>query len=230
MTPDKLYQLTCEMLHQYDGATGSNGADQVINHPDQFVRGIFPFYANAAEILIDCKTRLDKQTTPAAALSAIKRIFKSAMASGNQALHGIIQEDGYDCICDGHRIIRLSDRITSLPVLSEKVVPPHIGNLMAAALEQNQEEIPLPEFADLKAYVARCKAAAGNSHHYSFQLLPYHVYVNPAYLLDMIQALPGCKAYINSDVTKAGKSMIYFKAENGDGVLLPVNPNTAAVL
>lgn len=47
------------------------------------------------------------------------------------------------------------------------------------------------------------------------------IHVNPQYLIDMIQALPGCTAYKPQSQT----SPIYFEAPNGDdGILLPVRP------
>ena len=103
----------------------------------------------------------------------------------------------------------------------------NMANLMKQAIDSMNVKLDLPEEGEVKAYIARCKAAAGNKHTYSYQLAE-NVYVNPQYLLDMLQALPGCTCYTDAD--KVGKAMIYFVADNGDGVLLPVPPATAVTL
>ena len=48
------------------------------------------------------------------------------------------------------------------------------------------------------------------------------IWVSPQYLIDMIQALPGCTAI------RPARNIdpIYFGAETGEGLLLPVNPKS----
>ena len=45
-----------------------------------------------------------------------------------------------------------------------------------------------------------------------------NLWVNPQYLLNVMECLPDCKAYAANKI-----SPIYFKSENGDGVVMPVN-------
>ena len=45
-----------------------------------------------------------------------------------------------------------------------------------------------------------------------------NLWVNPQYLLNAMECLPDCKAYAANRI-----SPIYFKSENGDGVVMPVN-------
>lgn len=227
MTPEKTYQLVCEMLHSYDSATGNDAAEKVISDTSDFLRCFNPFYESAAALLLDAKTRMDKSSSSASVVSAAKRICKSAIENNRMRLGGLVFQDGYYCLCDGYRILRLTDDITSLPHLDNTPEQPKLGDLMSAAIQNQTLQIPLPSELDVKTYIARCKAAAGNKHTYSYQLAE-NVYVNPGYLLDMLQVLPGCTCYTDAD--KAGKAMLYFLADNGDGVLLPVHPATAKTI
>lgn len=227
MTPEKTYQLVCEMLHSYDTATGNTAAEKVISDTSDFLRCFNPFYESAAALLLDAKTRMDKSSSSASVVSAAKRVCKSAVENNRMHLGGLVFQDGYYCLCDGYRILRLKEDISSLPHLESTPDQPKLGDLMREAKSNQTMQIQLPTELEVKTYIARCKAAAGNKHTYSYQLAE-DVYVNPQYLLDMLQALPGCECWVDFD--RAGKVPIYFNAYNGDGILLPVHPGTARTL
>ena len=227
MTPEKTYQHVCEMLHSYDSATGNDAAAKVISDPSDFLRCFNPFYESAAALLLDARERMDKKASPASVVSAVKRMTKAAVAGRNRLLQGMVCQKGLYCVCDGYRILRLKEDVTSVPHIENTPDTPDLANLMKQAIDARYMKLDLPAESDLKAYIARCKAATGNKHTYSYQLAE-NVYVNPQYLLDMLQALPECACYTDAD--KVGKAVIYFVAENGDGVLLPVNPATAVTL
>lgn len=150
---------------------------------------------------------------------------KAAIAGRNKYLQGMVFQNDMYCVCDGYRILRLHEDVTSVPHIDNTTSTPDLADLMKSAYKNMTEQLVLPEESELKAYISRCKAVAGNKHTYSYQLAE-NVYVNPQYLLDMLQALPECECWINSD----SKGMIYFIAETGDGVLLPVHPATAVTL
>lgn len=227
MTPEKTYQHVCEMLHSYDSATGNDAASKVISDPSDFLRCFNPFYESAAALLLDARERMDKKTSPASVVSAVKRMVKSAVAGRNKYLQGMVCQKGLYCVCDSYRILRLKEDVTSVQHIENTPSTPDLANLMDQSIDNMNLKLDLPEESYVKAYIARCKAAAGNKHTYSYQLAE-NVYVNPQYLLGMLQALPECTCYTDAD--KAGKAMIYFVAENGDGVLLPVHPATAVTL
>lgn len=227
MSPEKTYQLVCEMLHSYDAVTGNTAAEKVISDTSDFLRCFNPFYESAAALLLDAKTRMDKSSSSASVVSAAKRICKSAVKNNRTLLGGLLFQDGYYCLCDGYRILRLKEDISSLPHLAPTPDQPKLGNLMKTGRDNQSMLIELPSELEVKTYIARCKAVAGNKHTYSYQL-PENVYVNPQYLLDMLQALPGCECWVDFD--RAGKVPIYFNADNGDGILLPVHPGTAVTL
>ena len=152
---------------------------------------------------------------------------KAAIARPHILLRGMVYQKGLYCVCDGYRILRLKEDVTSVPHIDNTPDTPDMANLMKPAIDNMCQKLDLPQELEVKAYIARCKVVAGNGHTYSYQLAE-NVYVNPQYLLDMLQALPGCTCYTDAD--KSGKAMIYFVADNGDGVLLPVNPTTAVTL
>lgn len=228
MTPEKTYQHVCEMLYSYDSATGNDAAAKLISDPSDFLSCFNPFYESAAALLLDARERMDKKASSASVVSAIKRMTKAAVARGNKYLQGMVYQNGMYCVfCDNCRIVRLKDDVACVPHIENTPFTPNLANYMKQAIEEKNQRLDLPQELEVKAYIARCKAVSDNGHTYSYQLAE-NVYVNPQYLLDMLQALPGCTCYTDAD--KAEKAMLYFVADNGDGVLLPVNPTTAVTL
>lgn len=224
MTPEKQYEFIVKMLSAFDTATDNTAAPAILKHPEEWTRCPLDFYAAAAELLIDTRAKLDRAAgTSSTRLSAVKRLVKSAMAATNPSLHGITEQDGYFCICDGYRLLRLASDISSLPHYEGPAAPSYKKLIP----EVNTHEIPLPALADLKEYIARCKAQGGKNHKISYEVAP-GLYVNPEYLFDMMQALPEAVALVDPD--RMGKSPIYFKSEDEDGLLLPVSPATAKTL
>lgn len=223
MTPEKIYENVCTMLREYDTATSNGAATEVIARPWEWEHStISPFYASAAKMLIDARAAMDKKTTPAAAVSAVKRMIKSAMASSNRALHGIFPDHGMFAVCDGYRFIRLHEDIESLPHLDTNKVKPLDLSKVTPDRSQFAAEIELPAAAELKAYIAKVKGIAGKEYYKYDWPIADGIYVNPQFLLDMVQIFPDAKAYITNP-----KGPIYFESEAGEGVLLPVNPATA---
>ena len=224
MIPEKMYEHLVAMIYEHD----PDLATHIVTHPFEYCDSSWPFYSAAANLLIDCRIRMDKAQSSATTVSAVKRICKEAMASVKPSLHGMFYQAGYYVICDGYRILRLKDELMCLPHLDPKATPPDCDKIIKAELPYATLELQLPDMADLKCYLARWRATLGKNNPIALALLPEELFVNPQYLLDMMQALPGARAYVNPD--RLGKGMIYFKADNGDGVLLPVNPNGARTL
>ena len=224
MSPEKLYELVVQMISIYD----PDIAGQVAAHPDQFLDCGLPYYSAASAILVDCQLRMDKSAASASVVAAAKRICKSALASSIPGLQGMFFQNGYYCLCDGYRILRLKSDVTALPRIRDGSTPPDVEKIMKPEIELASHELVLPDLADLKCYLARWKATCGKNEPVAYAILNAELFVNPQFLLDMMQALPYAKAYINPD--RIGRGMIYFKAANGDGVLLPVHPNAARTL
>ena len=153
------------------------------------------------------------QTPDRATVAAIKRIIRNA-SSGEYA--GLFWAGERWNVCDGFRLLRLRHDMPDLPHvendLNTTFLLRHVG--------PTDEELPLPSVADLKAFIAAEKAKHGRLAKTPY-LLGDFILVNPQYLLDVIQALPGCRAYKPATPL----SPIYFCTEDGDdGILMPIRP------
>ena len=228
MKHENRYQVICEMLQAYDNATGNRGADHVIKNPHEWLNCQWqPFYANAAALIIEAREAMNTKTTGAGYLAALKRIVKNVPDHMCNSMGGIFETiDAAGTtkytLCDGHRILRLDQDVTSLPhVEKEKAFSSDSINKMMndSKLNKTGEALNLPTVAEIKAFIAEQKAKHGSKNNIPICIDGY-IYVNPQYLLDFVQALPDCKAYKPEN----NRSPIYFAADNGDGILLPVNP------
>ena len=229
MRNENRYQVICEMLQAYDNATGNRGADHVIKNPHEWLNNHYqPFYANAAVLIIEAREAMDTKTGgDKTIIAALKRMIKNVPDHMIGSMGGIFETidaagSTKYTLCDGHRILRLDQDVTSLPhVEKEKAFSSDSINKMMDDSRMNKtgEALNLPTAAELKAFVAEQKAKHGSKNNIPYCIDGY-IYVNPQYLLDFVQALPDCKAYKPAN----NKSPIYFIADNGDGLLLPVNP------
>lgn len=156
--------------------------------------------------------------------AAAKRIIKNAKTRPLETLWGMFTNklsDGSEvyCVCDGFHAVRFKDRLP-LEEIEEKY--------RASEMDMNDiikpgdwyTEIELPNIVDVKI-ASKVRARPDDKKDKSIKPLRINkginLWVNPAYLLDMMECLPGCKAYAGNN-----KQIIYFKAENGDGCLCPV--------
>lgn len=135
---------------------------------------------------------------------------------------GAAMQHGRQCVCDGHRAIRFNTPLPLPPVASEADFI-NLDNVFSP--DRHTVPVELPSVSDLTATIKIAKAAwTGKKSEYS--PLPWSFgeglpAVNPEYLLDMLVALPDCKAFAVPG-RSAYKSPLYFIADNGDGLLLPV--------
>lgn len=156
------------------------------------------------------------KTTEKAMLSAANRIIKSAkrIQSYREFLHGVfVQPDQQGetryCICDGYRAVRFKDEWPLEMAPANNGEPISLNNVVHRL--DGDIEVAAPDAVDLKAYSKEHKGEA-------YRLDDnFGVWVNAAYLLDMLSCLPGAKIYVASKY-----SPVYFEADNGDGVLMPI--------
>lgn len=195
----------------------TRAADGVISSPEKWLDSThFPFYAAAAEMLLEVRSGMNKTVSKSSTLAAIRRIIKN---SSREDMSGIFQRGERFYVCDGYRLLRLNADIASLPHVETSY---DAEKIMHSSMK-SPYPLQLPSIADLKAWIASNRARFGKS--WDCRKTPYiltygsgeEVGVNAQYLIDMLQALPGCTAAV-----KTPSSPIYFSAENGDGVLLPV--------
>ena len=149
-------------------------------------------------------------------IRAAERIIKNA---SREAYEGAFTSGGKQCVCDGYRLVRFRDPLPLPEAAGGLDVEKSIG---PASLYETP--LDLPTVKDLRGLIriAKQNGTAGNVFRVSRKLCLYDFgpdlpTVNAQFLLDMLEALPGCTASFYKI-----HSPIYFTAENGDGILLPV--------
>lgn len=150
-------------------------------------------------------------------VTAANRILKNAESLKKPVLEGMFINQTRDgstlyCVCDGFVAIRFNEK-PLLPEIDEK----YHGQEMQ--LEQIVR--PMPDISELQVYIKTHKIKEKNNPKKVADYLlneELNLWVNPQYLLNAMECLPDCKAYAANRI-----SPIYFKAENGDGVVMPVN-------
>lgn len=103
----------------------------------------------------------------------------------------------------------------------EKCFVDDVVDMSRFSIKRNKP-IVLPDIDKLRAYIKIKKAEKSKCIIFSFG----HVVVNANFLLDMMEALPGAKAYSDEN----SKHSLYFESEEGVGLLLPVDVKAEATL
>ena len=158
-------------------------------------------------------------------VTAANRIIKNAELRKKPLLAGMFTNQTRDgstlyCVCDSFVAIRFNDK----PFLSEIDEKWHGQEMQLEQIVKpmdDSKEINLPDISELKVYIKTHKIKEKNNPKKVADYLldeKLNLWVNPQYLLNVMECLPDCKAYATNRI-----SPIYFKAENGDGVFMPVN-------
>lgn len=156
---------------------------------------------------------------------AANRIIKNAKLTGKDVLAGMFEnkdkcgETKY-CVCDGFVAIRFNEK-PLLPEIDEKYHGQEMALEHIVKPMDGSKEITLPDISELKVYIKTHKIKEKNNPKKVADYLldeELNLWVNPQYLLNAMECLPDCKAYATNRI-----SPIYFKAENGDGVVMSVN-------
>jgi len=160
-------------------------------------------------------------------LSAMKRIIKTAtQKASNTDLHGAwITPEGKQIVCSGYHVIVLND---PLPLTEAKGMEDFEQKVIGNLKYDCKIDLSLPSIADLKSIIADHKIKhkatpkkERTSPIYDFgENLPM---CNAEYLLDMMEALhePSARCQENFN------SIIYFKSEDGEGLLLSIRKITS---
>ena len=216
MTSEKRYEMVCRMLRAFDGASDLGAAEQVIANPHEWANtSLFPFYADAAQLLIDAMQEMDKKTTPAAQLAALNRVIKN-VPDYREGLKGLLPSGDRWAVCDGYRFIRVQNKPESIPEAKNPMELDLDKTVPQGAKDGG--EITLPSVAQIKASIANLRAKHGRDwQRHPMEAVPGW-WCNAQYLLDMVQALPGGVAY----QPKNEYTPMYYESAEGDAVLLPV--------
>ena len=159
-------------------------------------------------------------------VTAANRIIKNAESTGRDMLEGMFTNQTRDgstlyCVCDSYVAIRFNEK-PFLPEIDEKYHGQEMQLEQIVKPMDGSKEIALPDISELKVYIKTHKIKKTKTNQAGVE--PYlldeelNLWVNPQYLLNAMECLPDCKAYAANRI-----SPIYFKAENGDGVVMPVN-------
>ena len=158
-------------------------------------------------------------------VTAANRIIKNAESTGKDMLVGMFENnDKYGetkyCVCDGYVAIRFNEK-PFLPEIDSKYHGQEVQLEQIVKPMDGSKEIELPDISELKVYIKTHKIKEKNNPKTVADYLlneELNLWVNPQYLLNAMECLPDCKAYAANRI-----SPIYVKAENGDGVVMPVN-------
>ena len=158
-------------------------------------------------------------------VTAANRIIKNAESRNKPMLEGMFTNQTRDgstlyCVCDSYVAIRFNEK-PFLPEIDEKYHGQEMQLEQIVKPMDGSKEIALPDISELKVYIKTHKIKEKNNDKKVEDYLlneELNLWVNPQYLLNAMECLPDCKAYAANRI-----SPIYFKAENGDGVVMPVN-------
>ena len=159
-------------------------------------------------------------------VTAANRIITNAESRNKPMLEGMFTNQTRDgstlyCVCDSYVAIRFNEK-PLLPEIDEKWHGQEMNLEYVVNPMDGSKEITLPDISELKVYIKTHKIKKTKTNQAGVE--PYlldeelNLWVNPQYLLNAMECLPDCKAYAEDRI-----SPIYFKAENGDGVVMPVN-------
>ena len=211
MTTEKLYDIikTWRDSVTAEGmiATGAE-MNNVLNHLE-------------ADMLIE----QSKKSGTKSIVTAANRIIKNAESLKKPLLAGMFTNQTIDgstlyCVCDNYVAIRFNEK-PLLPEIDEKWHGQEMQLEQIVRPIYDSEEIELPNIGELKVYIKTHKIKEKNNPKKVADYLldeELNLWVNPQYLLNAMECLPDCKAYAANRI-----GPIYFKAENGDGVVIPVN-------
>ena len=174
----------------------------------------------------DMRIEQSKKSGAKSIVTAANRIIKNAESlKRSSVLEGMFTNQTRDgstlyCVCDGFVAIRFNEK-PFLPEIDEKYHGQEIQLEQIVKPINNSKEIDLPDISELKVFIKTHKIKEKNNPKKVADYLldeELNLWANPQYLLNAMECLPDCKAYAANRI-----SPIYFKAENGDGVVMPVN-------
>lgn len=175
----------------------------------------------ADQLRDDIRTKEAKKNGKTNALSAAKRILKTAQKAPRPALHKAFYNNGLQCVCDGFRGAQLKNALPldELPADMETI---NFVRFLDDAKQNNNIILELPELSTLKTYIKLEKfknkiAKTKDIIYYDFG--PKLPFVNAEFLADQLEILPDCKAY-----AKNNGFNIYFESDDGRGILCNARP------
>lgn len=151
-------------------------------------------------------------------VAAAKRIIKSAMRPELKCVFMNYLPDGEFrwCVCSGYVGVRFKEELPLEPFVGLSVP----FNMNSICVKTNgAKELVLPSVADVKQHIKINRVQDGKKTVPSDFLLDAELglWVNPKFLVDIMECLPGCRAWAVSAI-----GVIYLESDVGEGVLMPV--------
>lgn len=153
-------------------------------------------------------------------VKAAKNIVKNVHEYKRDVLGGTFKMGEKWTVCDGYRVVRFNEK---LPI--EEVS--YSGDLYGVFDKDFTHEIQVPKVSAVNTFVLNAKATLPKgvkknsvpplTFAYKVSDSP-RVFVDARLLIDVLECLPNCKAYVTDNFAYG----VYFVADNGDGVLMPV--------
>ena len=211
MTTEKLYDI----IKAWRGSCDTAGLYLVVKDIDTTLK----------QLETDMLIEQSKKSGTKSIVTAANRIIKNAESLKKPMPEGMFTNQTRDgstlyCVCDGLVAIRFNEK-PLLPEIDEKWHGQEMQLEKIVKPMDGSKEIALPDISELNVYIKTHKIKEKNNPKKVDDYLlneELNLWVNPQYLLNAMECLPDCKAYAANRI-----SPIYFKAENGDGVVIPVN-------
>lgn len=212
MTANETVKNLSIILRELDVETRQTLADQIIREPWNWTKSNSVAYAAGAKMLADAYNRMDTRATSKNRLAAIKRIYRRCPSS-RPSMQGIFTYENWYVLCDGYRLIRLQEDLVSIPHVTGGALD--VKKVMEDPIKlEGGKTLSVPNLTELKIL-----KASSDQTTVTRALINDFVCVNLQYLIDMMEALPGCIMYQPDTPINP----IYMKASNGDdGILLPL--------
>ena len=154
---------------------------------------------------------------------AMVRVIKSATRDKNHpCLWGSWRDHGRQYVCDGFRLVMLFTP-ADLPAIPDDIGTIDAERILEPARMNNGAILNLPDAATVRAYIKTEREKHRGERPAYKPLWDFGdglPRVNAQYLLDMLETFPDAVATCRTE--KPLISSIYFRSDDGDGVLLPV--------
>lgn len=222
MTKEKMYSLAYAACLDYAASQGIK--DDATAWVDRIIAST-PTFAPCFELAATLRDDMTRASGRGSAFSAAKRIIRNAERYGNASTAGAWETPEGQCVCDMYHGVCVKDPIPGLPSLPYDATPFNLGGFLDSAENARSRDITdqIPAQSTIKAAIAQSKAAHPQEYKQGKPGMPLEIpgtdiHVNPQYLLDLLDMLPGARVYAGSSPL----ATIYMEAPAGRAVLCPV--------
>lgn len=249
MNANQVYEKSITILNDYCKQIGynydfmmenlNNIANGLITNDKNMIFGADKVLLNIIDIAYDAKceilnTKKTNSKNKKASTAALKRILKNGDNKNRIELQkSWIDEDDnkQQIIANRFQLVVLNDIDNSLPIKLEsdeyttidyKKILNHVRKNTVRKFDIAYDDL----LTDVKFHLRKLKAEGVKKserykHPYVIDLGETKIGVNADYLKDMLEIFPDCEIYF-SQGSDACIAPIYFKAQNGEGVLCPI--------